>query len=663
MSAIFGLIHLDKKPVDAEELGCMGAALAIYGMEGGRQWREGAVGLGQRLLQATPQDAFEQQPLTSAEGQLCLVSDGRIDNRPELIETLKIGVPATELADGAIILRAYERWESECVHHLIGTFTFALWDARLHQLLVVRSPLASPSLFIHATPHTLAFATMPKGLFALPFIARKMDEQYLADYLARAGTEPTATFYINVTRLLPGQKLVVQTEKPGEKWSVETDWQPDLTRKIHFARDEEYVEAFNALFTRVVHDHLRSQSQAGVMMSGGLDSTAVAAVAARLYQQGHRDDTGKRLATFTEVPRASFDGAIIGGRYADETPYAQAMARHYPNLDLNLIQSGSQIYTDDIDSLFAAAETPFPNASNRVWYEAILRAAQAQGVRHLLTGSGGNLTMSWRGEGLLPQLVGAGHWAKAWQEARALTPRGNHQATLKSLFMAGILPHTPDWFYVAFERLRTLGRNEADSMVDWRKLSPIRPDFAIAHHVDERARARQSHLRSRASVNMQGSRWHSLLSGIRRSDGLGAGYQALYGVTLCDPTSDLRLVEFCLALPEAQYQRNGETRWLIRRAMANQLPAEVLNNKARGLQAAGWYENLYRARGRLLDELARIEACDLARRSIDLPRLRNMVEGMQAETANANRQMAIYRGILERGLMTGSFIRWVEGGK
>ena len=444
---------------------------------------------------------------------------------------------------------------------------------------------------------------------------------------------------------------------------METFWQPELTRTLHFARDEEYVEAFNALLGRVIADHLRSHRQVGVMMSGGLDSTTVAAVAAQHYQQNARGDTVKRLATFTEVPPVSLDAAIIRGRYADETLYVQAMARHYPNLDLNLIQADQQIYLDDVDSLFAAAEIPFPNASNRIWYEAILRAAQAQGVGRLLTGTSGNFTLSWRGDGLLPQLVGAGRWRQAWQEARGVAWRGGTLSTLKSLFMAGILPHMPDWFYQTFERLRTLGRNDADSMVDWRKISPIRPDFAQAHRVDERARAKRSQRRSHTPVNLQANRLHSILSGIRRSEGLVAGYQALYGVTLADPTSDQRLVEFCLALPEAQYQRNGATRWLIRRAMANQLPTEVLSNKARGLQAAGWYATLYHARTRILDELTRIEACDLARRSLDLPRLRSIVEGMPAETTNANEQMTLYRGLLERGLMTGSFIRWVEGGK
>ncbi len=653
MSAIFGLLHLDKRPVTAEELARMGDALAMYGKDGGEQWQQGAVGLGQRLFQVTPEDAFEQQPLMSANSKVYLVCDGRIDNRREVLETLKLSAPATETPDSVLLLHAYERWGRECVRHLIGAFTFALWDEHSRQLMIARSALASPSLFYHASPQTLSFATMPKGLFALPFIAHTIDEEYLADYLARTSTEATGTFYMNVKRLLPGQLLLAQ----GEKWSVETFWQPELTHTIHFTRDEEYVESFCEIFERVVQDRLRSRTPVGVMMSGGLDSTSIAAVAARFYQT-----TGKRLATFTEVPCAGFDGAIIDGRYADETPYVQAMARQQPNLDLNLIQTDGQFYLDDADRFFAAAETPFPNAANRVWYEAILQAAQMQGVSVLLEGGGGNLTISWRGDGLLAELVGAGRWTQAWREAQAMTGRKNSLSLFRSLFMGGIMPLMPDWCYLTMKHIRAVGRNEADSLArNWRERSLIHPDFAAAYRVKERACVKGTHLSNRPTKETRSSRLSTLLFGVRRSDGLAAAYQALYGVTLCDPTRDLRLVEFCLALPEEQYQHNGVTRRLIRRAMTDHLPRQVLENKRRGLQAADWYERLYQARGRILDELAHIEQCALARRALDLSRLRAMVEQMTLNGANAKWQMAEYRGILERGLMTGSFIRWVEG--
>jgi asparagine synthase (glutamine-hydrolysing) len=653
MSAIFGLFNLDNRPVAADDLDRMGAALLAHGGEGGGIWSQAHVGLGQRLTCFTPEDTLERQPLVSADGERVLVSDGRIDNRDELAEDLGIVRRMSDLPDSVFIMGAYARWGSDCVRHLVGAFTFALWDVRERRLIVVRSAVASPCLFYHTSPRTLAFATMPKGLFALPSIPRDLDDQFLADYLAMERTEPGAGFYRNVSRLLPGQMLVVQ---PGG-WTVEQHWQPDLTRELHYAHDQDYVDAFNELFARVIGDHLRSRSPVGVMMSGGFDSTSIAAVAAQAL-----GGDGIRLPAFTEVPRAGFDGAIVEGRYADETPYVRAMARRYPNLDLNLIPTDGQIYLDGIERCFAAVEAPFRNASNRLWYEAILRAAQQRGVRVLLDGGQGNLTMSWGGDGLLAQLVRAGSWGRAWRESCALASKGKARSPARALLGGGILPLLPDSLYAALHQLRdpdgTGWRTGSMSYAG----SPINPDFAVAQRVAERARAKRGKYRLRPSADTRSTRLRVILGSTGRADGFDAGYQALFGVTSRAPASDVRLVEFCLAIPEEQYQRDGETRWLLRRAMAERLPPEVLKNRKRGLQAADWFERLRGAREQILDELTQIEQSDLARQALDLPRLRRLVEQMPHTIAEPGQVMADYRGVLELGLMTGCFIRWVETG-
>ena len=653
MSAIFGLLHFDDRPVNAADLARMGAALHVHGAEGGGLWQHGPVGLGQRQAMVTPQDRYERQPVVSADGQRRLVVNGRLDNRPELLAQFGADGPAARITDSALILNAYERWGEACVQHLIGVFTFALWDAHTQTLLAVRSACSSPSLYFYADRDTVAFASMPKGLFALADIPRKIDRQYLAEYLARIGGEPDACLYQGLTRLIPGQMLRIRRDD----WSLHTFWGDAPPKdEIHFARDEEYVAAFLALFQRVIQDHLRCLTPVGVMMSGGLDSTSVAALAAPLYRE-----MGWQLATFTEAPRIGFDGAIIAGRYADETPYVEAMARRYENLEANLMRTDGQVYIEHLDAYFAAAETPFPNASNRVWYEAILQAAQTRGLRVLLTGDSGNLTISWNGNGLWAQLIGAGEWARLSSEALALA-RGKGMATaLKTVLTQGFLPHLPAAAYLALERVQNLNANSLGSRADWRQHSPIRPEFAAAHDIDELFLARERHLLGRPSSDTRTVRLRALVSKSRRGDGISEGYQARYGVTIADPTGDVRLINFCLALPESQYQRNGVSRWLLRRAMADRLPPEVLANRQRGLQAADWYDRLVGARSALLEELTRIEQCELAQQALDLPRLRGLVMQLGRDNANrAGRQFAQYRGVLERGLMTGSFIRWVE---
>lgn len=649
MSAIFGFINLNGDPASQTDLERMHAALAPYGSDGGGIWTQGAVGLGQRLMCFTPDDGMERQPWLSADGQRVLVSAARLDNRAELLADGERGL--NPISDGELILRTYERWDADCVQHLTGAYAFALWDAREQRLLLARSAIGGPSLFYYAASQVLAFATMPQGLFALPFIPREIDEPYLADYLVWARAEREATFYRGVKRLPPGYWAGVSPDGV----QVRPYWQPDLGREIYFPRDDDYVQAFNELFERVVRDHLRSAAPVGVMMSGGFDSTAVAATAARLL--GRED---KRLATFTQVPRAGFDGDIIQARYPDETVFVQAMAQQYDNLDLNLVRTDGRVFWNDLDRFFDAAAIPFRNASNRVWYEEILRQARQQGVRVLLTGGLGNATISWNGSGLVSQLLRQMKWQCALREASALARQGNARSTMHALIGQGILPLLPTAWSLAIKRI---GRRDApvSSRLHWRAYSAINPEFAAAYDVDRRLRAQGPLFHTGIVSDSRAMRDDAITGTAGIGDGIGAGYRALFGADLRDPTGDVRIVEFCLALPEDQYLRDGQPRWLIRRAMADRLPRLILENKQRGLQAADWFERLSGAQAQILDELARLETSELARRALDLPRLRRLAEQMPQTGGSAAQQMVDYRIVLEFGLMTGRFLRWFEG--
>jgi asparagine synthase (glutamine-hydrolysing) len=305
MSAIFGLLNRNDHPVVPSDLERMNAALAHHGTDGGGLWRRGSAGFGQRLMAFTPEDRYEHQPLISNDGRFVLVSDGRIDNRTELYKDLELGTglsstrPLSEFPDGEMILRAYERWGTGSLHRLVGAFAFALWDALKHHLFIARSPIIAPTIFYYAAPRVFAFSVMPKGLFALPFIPRAINERKLADMLVNSPADPESTLYQGISRLPTGSSILVKRDG----MSVRPFWQPDLNREIRFKRDEEYIEAFLELHERVVGNHLRSITPVAVMMSGGLDSTAVASTAAQLLKS-----RGERLTVFTEVPRAGFDG-------------------------------------------------------------------------------------------------------------------------------------------------------------------------------------------------------------------------------------------------------------------------------------------------------------------------------------------------------------------
>src|SRR5690606_4902269 len=138
MGAIVGILRFDGVPVEAEQLASMLDAMPHRGSDNLSVWREGSVGVAQRMFWTTPESQTETLPLISDDGQLVLTADARIDNRDELFTALTITKPQGETADSELILAAYERWGESCVDHLLGDFAFALWDGRNKRIFCAR---------------------------------------------------------------------------------------------------------------------------------------------------------------------------------------------------------------------------------------------------------------------------------------------------------------------------------------------------------------------------------------------------------------------------------------------------------------------------------------------------------------------------------------------
>jgi len=653
LSAIFGLVRVDGDGLPGQALEAMSSAQADHGGDGGGIWALGGAGLGQQLKFVTPEDRFERQPLVSPDGLRVLVSDGRIDNRPELCGELGLPWPVRAVPDSAFILAAYERWGTDCGQHLVGSFSFALWDAGQKRLLVARSPFGAKQVFFHQAAGFFAFATMPRALFALPGVPRRLCLESIADSLILVPLEPGASLFQGIRSLEPGHVLTV--DRRG--CQVRAFWRPELRHELRLRRDEEYVEAFTERFDRVVADHLRSLSPVGVLMSGGLDSTSVAATAAPLLAR-----RGERLAAFTAAPRDGFREPGAPNWLVDEAPLASTVAARYENVDLSVIRTEGLFFLDRLDRFFDAAEMPWEAPACRVWYESIMAEAQCRGIRVLLTGKCGNWTISWNGSGLIRSLVGTGRWAAAWRETRALAPTSRVRPAASALVRGGLIPQLPWRVQLAIARRRQGDDPLIASEAWWAPLSPIHPEFARAQSVAERSRARGYDHWVRRRIDTPERRCDRLMH-VQRLTGINSACQALYATDIRDPTADARIAEYCLSLPEEQYRRMGISRWLIRRAMADRLPAEILASPRRGIDTADWFERMSGARTRVFDTLHLLEQSQTASTVLDLPRMRRLAEQMDRPAADPVQRMMDYRHVLERGLMMGRFLRWFEGSR
>ncbi len=604
----------------------------------------GGAGLGARILPVTREDTFHSQPV--CDGDLVLIADARIDNRHELRG--KLGLPTgqggEEVADSFFILRAYERWGLEAPRYLIGDFVFVLWDRRSGVLLAARDHSGRRALYFHVSDRCVAISSAPRGLFGLPHVGRRLDESALADYLVLIG-DPGRTLYEDVSRLPPAHKLVV--DATGIR--VERYWSPNDVPELPPRSDEEHLECFRALYEEAVACRLRSATPVGAFLSGGLDSSSVVCVAAR-----HLLLSGGRLFTFTAVAPPAFVAPEMQGWYPDETPYIEEIAAQYPNVVPSYVDGGAGSSQDGLDALFEVTEAPVRNPANRVWVEAIIQAATARGIGVLLQGQQGNTWISYHGLTRLAELASTGSWLTLAHELRALSEERS-LPVLRLLKHFVLSPLAPATLRAVYRHLRTSGD-------PWTRYSPIHPDFAAETRVGERYHV--------SPENKMKDLWRdgrALKAGLANQGAMHAAADIssarrnASGVDLRDPTADKRVVEFCLAAPSTLFLRKGTDRLLIRKAMEGVVPSSILRNTKRGSQATDWFERLTAQRERIAAEMELLERCDLARRALDLGRMRSLVQSWpHRNRANSQETMVSYRLLLERGLMVGRFIRWFE---
>ncbi|MGO8674023.1 MAG: asparagine synthetase B family protein [Capsulimonadaceae bacterium] len=617
MSAIAGIFHRTGAPVRREDLERMDAALAAHGPDRGAIGVDGAVALLHRRMCFVPEDRIDEQPVAADNGAW-MVSAGRIDNRAELWRTLGLAPAAP---DSRFILEAFTHWGREFPERLIGDYTAAVAEPGGRSLVLAVAPLSSHPLFYTVDADRLAFATTPGALFVLKGVERALDEEYAVRYLLRAPNPPESTFFRGIRQIPPGNCLQVNERRV----SVEEFWQPDLDRVLSFSSEDECHAAFHEVLDRVVEDHLRSLTPVGIMLSGGLDSSTVAATAAP--RLGRR---GERLTAYTSVPRGRVDLGS-SARYADETPYVRQIAAMYPNIDLSLVSPNNH-FLENVDALFDAAEFPFRNACNLPWFEAILAAASADNARVVLCGIGGNITMSWNGL----DTPGRRGLNTAMREARA-----NRTPVWRTVVREGILPWIPGSEAVLSARRQRTGQVvPRPTARRYRLAGYTLAEPPVVTGVQGRAR-RLAILRT--SARLAGS--------------LRAGFRARFGVEMRDPTVDVRIVEFCLALPEDIFRRDGVTRRLVRHGMAGRLPVDILNMRGRGLQAADWRDSLMSSTGPRADIVERLDrlATNLVVAGlIDIPKVRRGLERLPRAKASD----ILLRNLLESGLMTGCFIDW-----
>jgi asparagine synthase (glutamine-hydrolysing) len=622
-----------------EPAGCcrrMLEAQLRYGAEPPIVAREGDIALGKRPWRTLPEDSFETAPVVGGGGRWTLAADLRLDNRGELGAAL--GIPPDRLAglsDAMVAMGAVEKWEERAIAFFEGDFALALWDRERERLLLARDFLGQRPLHFHRGSSFLAFASMPSGLFALPGISRGVDETAMLDFLALMPPAGRHSYFRGVERVSPGESCVFSRNAmtSSRHWFF-------AAPPLRLARSEDYVDAVRETFDRAVKARLRGgEDGLAAHLSGGLDSGAVAATAARLLPPG------ARMTAFTSVPSAG--GPDPRGRFVDESGHAAAVAALYPNMDHVLVRTGGRSPVGSLDRSFDLYQAPVLNLCNFVWGEAIADAARERGHRILLTGQVGNFTLSHTGLDLLPDLLGRGRLIELVRQALALRRRGTR---IESIAAHASWPFLPPRLFRLINRLR--GRRVGAGAGQTSLLNPALAEAVEARLADRLARAMAGRDRG------VGFRLAALAG--TEFGNFNKGALAGWGLDVRDPTGDRRLVELCLSIPADRYLMDGMPRALARRVLADRLPALVVDETRKGLQGADWHEGLLAHWDLVRDEVGRIAGTPAAARLLDIGRMTRLVQAPTVRDWDSNEAQAHYRLALLRGVSAGHFVRRAE---
>lgn len=631
MSAISGIWHL-RGGADAERY-CKAISdrQQAYGQIQSAVATHGDIAFARNLWPVLPEDVFDRQPIAGGQGRFLLVADVRLDNRAELAACLGLNSgEVVSLSDAALVMHGVERWGEGVVDRLYGDFALAIWDSSERQLILARDPTGQRPLHYFAARDVVAFASMPRALWGVDGVPRAIDERRVAELVAELRPPAAATHYDSIKRVPSGH--VVRVTADGTQ--TRRYWDPPI-RELRLASDDHYVAALRERIDRAVEARLRgADGLVASHLSAGYDSSTVTATAARLLQP-----SGKVLA-FTSAPRAGFDGDVPRGRVADESPYAAVTAALYSNVEHIVVRSTGTSQLSLLDRAHELAQYPVGQLSNNIWWSAINEEASRRGARVLLTGQVGNHTFSASGLGLLADLIRQGKWVRWWKEARLVVKKG--PARWRGVLANSFGPWMPKPLWIQINALMLGASTRANT-----------PYLLVPHwarEIDNSINPGRDTLPPKNSYALRLALLQSIDPGAFRKAALAG-----WGIEERDPTADRALIEFCLSLPHDQLIKDGITRPLARRALADRLPHMILEDAPRGYQMADWHEALGQEEARR--EVERVERCPVASSIINVATLRAMVENWPQGNWNGDRIVQEYRFGLLIALSAAHFIR------
>ncbi len=557
--------------VDEARLVAMRDILHHRGPDDGGIFIDGNIGLGHRRLSIVDV-AHGAQPMFNGDRSCSIVYNGEVYNHAHHREDLESrGYKFQNRSDTETILHLYEAHGRDCVEYLRGMFAFAIWDKPKRELFIARDRFGvKPLYYVHDDHGNLFFASEIKSLIEAGAVKAEINFNALPDQLANHGTSGEETLYRGVKRLMPGNTMVW---KDGQV-DIREFWDLSFEPKLGARSDAEYVEEWRDLFRQSVELRLMADVPLGMFLSGGIDSSAIAAM----------------MSTMAKDPIKTFSVGFRE-REANELEYARLVAKTF-GTDHHEITITPEQFFDALPNLVWHEDEPIGFIASVPLYF-VSKLAQEH-VKVVLTGEGADET-----------LAGYGRYAKAvkllayGEKYESVTPgflraavRGG-VATLPSVMSRKLGrtflsrdSHIESLFFDNFAvfsksmQADLLSRKTHENIAD---LDPYTRQNAWIDKCDaEDVLDKMLYTDTKTYL-------HELLM---KQDQMSMAASIESRV----PFLDHKLVEFTARMPREMKLRGGTTKWILREAMKGILPTEILNRPKMGfpVPVGNWFRHSFK---------------------------------------------------------------------